>query len=235
MLGYTFQLYFDFSGYSDMAVGLGKMLGLDLPQNFNSPYKAANIIDFWRRWHITLSSWLRDYLYIPLGGSRHGEFATMRNLMITMVLGGLWHGANWTFVLWGFYHGIWLVLNHQSAKLNLNTTRFSFLLHTAVTRAATFVIVVFGWVLFRSDNVSMAVYLWQSMLGLHGIGVDALFTLNFGFWALLAFAFGVSMFAPNTWQIKLTPRVRYAVVLGLLGAVCILMLGQRSPFLYFQF
>lgn len=101
MLGYAYQLYFDFSGYSDMAVGLGLLFGLRLPQNFNSPYKSLDISDFWRRWHISLSSVLRDYLYIPLGGSRHGELATYRNLIITMLLGGLWHGANWTFVIWG--------------------------------------------------------------------------------------------------------------------------------------
>jgi alginate O-acetyltransferase complex protein AlgI len=99
--GYTYQLYFDFSGYSDMAVGLGLMFGLRLPQNFNSPYKATDIADFWRRWHISLPACLRDYLYIPLGGSREGEWKTYRNLWLTMLLGGLWHGANWTFVLWG--------------------------------------------------------------------------------------------------------------------------------------
>jgi len=114
MLGYTYQLYFDFSGYSDMAVGLGAMFGIRLPQNFNSPYKAIDISDFWKRWHISLSSVLRDYLYIPLGGSRQGEWKTCRNLMITMLLGGLWHGANWTFVAWGAYHGILLVATRYS-------------------------------------------------------------------------------------------------------------------------
>src|SRR6185295_7135966 len=105
VLGYTFQLYFDFCGYSTMAVGLGYMFGLRIPQNFNSPYKGLDPSDFWRRWHISLSTCLRDYLYIPLGGSRHGEGKTYRNLMITMLLGGLWHGANWTFVVWGGLHG----------------------------------------------------------------------------------------------------------------------------------
>jgi alginate O-acetyltransferase complex protein AlgI len=120
MLGYTFQLFFDFSGYSDMAVGLGKLLGFDLPQNFNSPYKATSIADFWQRWHITLSRWLRDYLYIPLGGSRVSQLATLRNLAITMVLGGLWHGANWTFVIWGAYHGFWLIVNRLMEMRNLH-------------------------------------------------------------------------------------------------------------------
>ena len=110
VLAYTFQLYFDFSGYSDMAIGLSRLFGVKLPLNFNSPYKAANIADFWRRWHMTLSRFLRDYLYIPLGGSRRGEAMRYRNLMLTMLLGGLWHGAGWTFVIWGGLHGLYLVL-----------------------------------------------------------------------------------------------------------------------------
>src|SRR5207248_7665592 len=109
VLGYTFQLYFDFSGYSDMAVGLGHLFGLRLPQNFRSPYKATDIADFWRRWHISLSSCLRDYLYIPLGGGRGPTYLVYRNLLVTMLLGGLWHGANWTFVAWGAYHGLLLI------------------------------------------------------------------------------------------------------------------------------
>lgn len=234
MLGYTFQLFFDFSGYSDMAVGLGKFLGFDLPQNFNSPYKAESIIDFWRRWHMTLSSWLRDYLYIPLGGSRGSEAATMRNLMITMVLGGLWHGANWTFVLWGAYHGFWLVLNHQVEKLN-KPGLLSWITHPAMTRLATFAIVVFGWVLFRSDSMGMAWYLMQSMAGLHGIDWAVLQNLSYGFWALVLFCLVVTQFAPNTWQLRWQPRRRYAFALAVVAAVCVLMLGQRSPFLYFQF
>lgn len=236
MLGYTFQLFFDFSGYSDMAVGLGKMLGLDLPQNFNSPYKATSLIDFWRRWHITLSSWLRDYLYIPLGGSRNGEFETMRNLMITMVLGGLWHGANWTFVIWGAYHGVLLVLNHQLVKINWGASSVGRLLtHPILTRAATFLLVVVGWTFFRSDSLATAVYLLQSMIGLHGVDWGVLDSLNLSFWALVVFAFVVTNFAPNTWEIRITPRLRYAVLFAIIAAACILLLGQPSPFLYFQF
>src|SRR6185295_4237272 len=111
-LAYTFQLYFDFSGYSDMAIGLSRMFGVRLPLNFDSPYKAVNIIDFWRRWHMTLSRFLRDYLYFPLGGNRRGKARRYLNLMITMLLGGLWHGAGWTFVIWGGLHGLYLVINH---------------------------------------------------------------------------------------------------------------------------
>ena len=112
MFAYTFQIYFDFSGYSDMAIALARMFGIVLPWNFNSPYKALNISDFWRRWHMTLSRFLRDYLYIPLGGNRRGEFRRYVNLMVTMGLGGLWHGAAWTFVLWGLFHGAGLAIQH---------------------------------------------------------------------------------------------------------------------------
>src|SRR5439155_12771521 len=118
-LGYALQLYFDFSGYSDMAVGLAFLLGFRFPQNFNSPYKAVNISDFWRRWHMTLSFWLRDYLFIPLGGSRRGRVRTLRNLGITMLLGGLWHGAAWTFVLWGLLHGLYLIAHNVLHRAGL--------------------------------------------------------------------------------------------------------------------
>ena len=112
-ISYTFQLYFDFSGYSEMAIGLGLLFNLKLPVNFNSPYQATSIIDFWRRWHMTLGLWVKDYLYIPLGGNRHGEWNKMRNLLVSMFLIGLWHGAGWTFIIWGTLHGIFLMVNHQ--------------------------------------------------------------------------------------------------------------------------
>jgi alginate O-acetyltransferase complex protein AlgI len=128
-LSYTFQLYFDFSGYSDMAIGLGLLFNIRLPINFNSPYKATSISDFWRRWHITLSNFLRDYLYIPLGGSRRGEIRRYVNLLMTMLLGGLWHGAGWTFVLWGGLHGLYLCINHGWRKLNVSLPKlFAWLL-----------------------------------------------------------------------------------------------------------
>jgi D-alanyl-lipoteichoic acid acyltransferase DltB (MBOAT superfamily) len=122
-LAYTFQLYFDFSGYSDMAIGLSRLFGIRLPLNFDSPYKATNIIDFWRRWHMTLSRFLRDYLYLPLGGNRKGKVRRYANLMVTMLLGGLWHGAGWTFVIWGGLHGFYLIVNHAwHAFLRQNRT-----------------------------------------------------------------------------------------------------------------
>src|SRR5690349_18062139 len=149
MLGYTFQLYFDFSGYSAMAVGLGILFGLRIPQNFNSPYRAENPSDFWRRWHISLSTVMRDYLYIPLGGNRDGTWRTYRNLMITMLLGGLWHGASWTFVAWGAYHGL-LLSAYRAWGSSWDK------LATTLRRAGTFVLVVVGWVFFRSSSFAMA-------------------------------------------------------------------------------
>ena len=177
-LAYTFQLYFDFSGYSDMAIGLGRMLGIRLPLNFNSPYKAVNIIDFWQRWHITLSRFLRDYLYIPLGGNRQGKVRQYSNLMITMLLGGLWHGAGWTFIAWGALHGIFLATNHAWQHV-----RNTFLGHdiTKSTRFGkisaqllTFLAVVMSWVVFRSESFESATSIWQSMSGFHGISLPRL-------------------------------------------------------------
>jgi len=171
-LAYTFQLYFDFSGYSDMAIGISKMFGVDLPINFNSPYKAHNIIEFWRRWHMTLSRFLRDYLYIPLGGNRKGTVHRYRNLMITMLLGGLWHGANWTFVIWGGLHGLYLVMNHlwlhykgvPDAHSLKSGNKF-------MGTLATFIAVVCAWVFFRADSIPAALAMIKGMAGLNGISL----------------------------------------------------------------
>lgn len=149
MLTYTFQIYFDFSGYSDMALGLGKMFGVRLPVNFFSPYKARSIVDFWRRWHMTLSRFLRDYLYIPLGGNRKGKGRRYVNLLLTMLLGGLWHGAAWTFVIWGAMHGVYLVIAHA-------WHRFGFALNAWAGRVLTFMAVAVAWVFFRADSVQTA-------------------------------------------------------------------------------
>ena len=169
-LSYTFQLYFDFSGYSDMALGLAGMVGIQLPLNFFSPYKATSIIDFWRRWHMTLSRFLRDYLYIPLGGNRHGPLERYRNLFITMLLGGLWHGAGWTFVLWGALHGLYLIANHAwIALMSLLPGRGpSGPLYDAFGWCLTFAAVVIGWVFFRAADLPSALLLLEGMAGMHG-------------------------------------------------------------------
>ena len=171
-LCYTLQLYFDFSGYSAMAIGLSRMFGVVLPLNFHSPYNSANIIEFWRRWHMTLSRFLRDYLYIPLGGNRKGKFRRYQNLMATMLLGGLWHGAGWTFVIWGGLHGLYLVVNHGwhglRKRLGQNPhAPLSGPLH-ALAVLVTFLAVVFAWVVFRADNLGTAMAVFKGMAGMNG-------------------------------------------------------------------
>lgn len=170
-LAFAFQLYFDFSGYSDMAIGLSKMFNVDLPINFSSPYKAACIIDFWRRWHMTLSVFLRDYLYIPLGGNRQGPVRRHANLMVTMVLGGLWHGAAWTFVLWGGLHGLFLVTNHAWRVLCRSLPPASFPGARYIAMLLTFLAVVVAWVPFRAGGVDDAARMLAGMAGWNGVSL----------------------------------------------------------------
>lgn len=165
-LGYTMQLYFDFSGYSEMAIGLALMINLKFPMNFDMPYRSLSIIEFWRRWHMTLGSWVKDYLYIPLGGNRQGEFKKMRNLLVSMLLIGLWHGAGWTFVVWGGLHGIYLVINHQWRRLNLQLPK-------AVAWVLTFMAVTCAWVLFRAENIGAAVAILIAMSDVQNIVLPA--------------------------------------------------------------
>jgi alginate O-acetyltransferase complex protein AlgI len=167
-LAYTCQLYFDFSGYSDMAIGAARCFGIRFPANFNSPYKAGSIIEFWRRWHMTLSRFLRDYLYIPLGGNRRGTVRRYVNLMITMMLGGLWHGAAWTFVIWGGLHGLFLMLNHAWMQLRAPTAPS---MPRPVAGTLTFVAVVIGWVFFRSVDLPSAWHMLRGMTGLNGAAI----------------------------------------------------------------
>jgi len=173
VLAYTGQIYFDFSGYSDMAIGLGLLIGIHIPVNFNSPYKATGIADFWRRWHITLSQFLRDYLYIPLGGNRKGPSRRYVNLMLTMLLGGLWHGAGWTFVVWGGLHGLYLVINHGwghlRPRLFANAPRCP---ERFLGRTFTLLAVILGWVYFRANSAHSAHRMIAGMLGANGISVS---------------------------------------------------------------
>lgn len=164
-LAYTFQLYFDFSGYSDMAVGLSWMFNVKLPYNFNSPYKALNITDFWRRWHMTLSVFLRDYLYIPLGGNRKGAAQRYINLFITMLLGGLWHGANWNFVLWGALHGLYLTINHgfQTFTRDFSSTHLCNPFFRLLSWSLTFLSVIVAWIFFRANDFPTAIRIVEAM------------------------------------------------------------------------
>ncbi|WP_085317279.1 MBOAT family O-acyltransferase [Derxia lacustris] len=177
-IAYSLQLYFDFSGYSDMAVGISLLFGVKLPFNFDSPYKARNIVDFWRRWHISLSSFLRDYLYIALGGNRRGKARRYVNLMLTMLLGGLWHGAAWTFVIWGGLHGAYLMLNHawRAAKdgpLKGAAPLFRSRAYAVAAWALTMAAVVVAWVFFRASRVEVALEILKGMAGANGLGSAA--------------------------------------------------------------
>jgi len=167
-LAYTFQLYFDFSAYSDMAYGLSYMFGIILPINFNSPYKSTSIIEFWRRWHITLSTFLRDYLYIPLGGNRKGQAQRYTNLTITMLLGGLWHGANWTFIVWGGLHGVYLMINHAIRSV---LGERGGMVRSVLGFFATMLAVVVAWVVFRANSLEIAISVLKAML--HGTAAPA--------------------------------------------------------------
>ena len=227
LLGYTYQLYFDFSGYSDMAVGLGHLFGIRLPQNFDSPYKAESPSDFWRRWHISLSTVLRDYLYIPLGGSRGGLASTCRNLMIAMLLGGLWHGANWTFVLWGGYHGLLLVVDRLFAKAWGSVPLLA-------RRAGTFLAVVLGWLLFRSTSFGMAQE-WVQRLFVVSEGTPI--AGRAGLLVAVAVAAVFAHLGPNTFELRFGWRPALVFAYTALFALSLLLIfgGRPTSFLYFQF
>jgi alginate O-acetyltransferase complex protein AlgI len=202
---FTFQLYFDFSAYSDMAIGLATMLGIALPLNFYSPYKAASIIDFWRRWHMTLSRFLRDYLYIPMGGSRSGEHRRYANILITMVIGGLWHGASWTFVCWGAYHGLLILLNHAwraaAAKADLKPGRGGFVA-SGLAVAVTFGFVIIGWVFFRAETFGDAAVMLKGMFGASAPVADSTILTDWRRVTAWLLALLVMVWAmPNTYQI----------------------------------
>jgi alginate O-acetyltransferase complex protein AlgI len=236
LVAYAFQIYFDFSGYSDMAVGLALMLGFVLIQNFDSPYKSRSITEFWRRWHISLSTWLRDYLYIPLGGNRKGPLRTYVNLMIVMLLGGLWHGASWNFVIWGGIHGGMLALERKLGKAHPLRR-----LPPAFSVACTFFIVCLSWVFFRAKTLDQAMTYLGSLFGLGGASPasDVLAGAMYPQYYTVLFAVSaVAVFAlPNTWEItnKLSwPRVAFATAAMVL-ATLMMWTQTVNPFLYFQF
>jgi D-alanyl-lipoteichoic acid acyltransferase DltB (MBOAT superfamily) len=246
-LAYTFQLYFDFSGYSDMAIGISLMFGIFLPLNFNSPYKATSIIEFWRRWHMTLSQFLRDYLYIPLGGNRRGPLLRYVNLAITMLLGGLWHGAAWTFVVWGALHGIYLCINHAWHNYGPKVSpRFARPANFAGL-ILTFLAVVVAWVFFRADSMTSALSVLSKMADPRNIALGRAEILQIAF--VLAYA-ALAWFAPNSQTImgydhanrkvgenlaawKMRPLFLYASAAVL--AFGILGIQQHSEFIYFRF
>ena len=246
-LAYTFQLYFDFSGYSDMAIGISLMFGIFLPLNFNSPYKAVSIADFWRRWHMTLSQFLRDYLYISLGGNRRGPVRRYVNLMITMLLGGLWHGAAWTFVAWGALHGTYLCINHAWNRFWPEIAPRWQPVATAAGAVLTFLAVVVAWVFFRANDIDSAIYVLVRMADPTRFALGRVEIANL---TLIACYAALAWFAPNTQAImgydheqrrvgerlahaRLRPWFLYATAAML--AFGILGIQQHSEFIYFRF
>jgi len=242
-LGYTLQLYFDFSAYCEMAIGLALLFGIRLPINFNSPYKAVNIQDFWRRWHITLGAFLREYLYVPLGGSRFGAWRTAGALMLTMLLGGLWHGAGWQFIVWGLMHGFLLVGLQLWRFTGISLPRF-------VSQFITFMVVLLAWVMFRCDGVEQAWMMYGTMFGVNGWGFPQLYSglelfdqvtyssFFVGYELLLMLALTVGVFCLR--NVHEMVRDLEPTTLNTLGfAVCLIVvifnLSSPSSFLYFQF
>jgi len=252
MLAYTLQIYFDFSGYSDMAIGLGKMMGFSFKENFEAPYTSVSITEFWRRWHISLSSWLRDYLYIPLGGSRAGEGKRYRNLIIVFLACGFWHGANWTFLAWGAYHGAWLVIERSRAWQTVTGY-----MPRVLSMLLTFLLVMFGWVLFRADHLSGALSYFGRLFAWHPLdSPDALYTwgellpnrtrfygaLGLAGCALMAWpraeawiAWLVGKRAPAV-QSGLGDGVRFAFAVSAFAVSVISLVNSKfNPFIYFRF
>jgi D-alanyl-lipoteichoic acid acyltransferase DltB (MBOAT superfamily) len=256
---YAMQLYFDFSGYSDMAIGLSRMFGVTLPLNFHSPYKSVNIIEFWRRWHMTLSRFLREYLYVPLGGNRKGKLRRYQNLMLTMLLGGLWHGADWTFIIWGGLHGLYLSINHGWQALRkkylqdpqLPISKPAHVLSVVVT----FLAVITAWVIFRSDSIYNAIAILKPMFGFDGAffgSTNNLITKGAINWIWISLL--IVWFAPNTQQIMAAykpaldvpdgsnvkwllwqPSNVWLVVSVLCSVYAIISISELSEFIYFRF
>jgi alginate O-acetyltransferase complex protein AlgI len=264
-LAYTFQLYFDFSGYCDMAIGISLLFGIALPLNFDSPYKSRSIVEFWRRWHMTLSRFLRNYVYIPLGGNRKGLTRRYANLIITMLLGGLWHGAGWTFVIWGGLHGVYLAVNHAFAALRERT---GFVAPSAIGSTLswllTFLSVVVGWVFFRAASWNAALDMLASMANLpsrNSAGAETYFYAEEAgsilVWPWCALLMLIVLLAPNTQEIMrdhligVTSRGRtvglsamyltfrrsggWAIAVGMMLAIGLACLPQPTSFLYFNF
>ncbi len=230
VVAFSLQIYFDFSGYSDMAIGLGRFFGFYLPENFHFPYQARGIADFWRRWHMSLSGWLRDYLYIPLGGARCGLWRNSCNLILTMTLCGLWHGASWTYVVWGAYFGVLLVLERPfMARIK------KFPAWLAISYTYFFVLV--GWVFFRADSLAQAVNLLRAMIGLNGFGLEEIYLLpmSIPFFILLVQALCWTL--PENFAIRGKKSVMWEAGYVVVFLACVLVtLGQgSSPFLYYQF
>lgn len=234
-IAYSIQLLFDFAGYSAMAIGLGLMIGFKFIENFNSPYVSVSITEFWRRWHISLSHWLRDYLYVPLGGNRKGKVRTYVNLMLTMILGGFWHGANWTFLLWGAWHGGWLAIERACGVKSGGSIWPRFL-----AWPMTALIVIIGWVVFRAASIEAAMTVYSGMVGLNGwaISIEQAWRIQPTEIWMLSIGAVISVCAPTirSLQIQIPEPIHLGATTALFIAAASSMIAQSySPFLYFQF
>ena len=229
-LAYTVQLFYDFSGYTDMAIGLALMIGFVFPENFNDPYTATSITDFWKRWHMSLSNWLREYLYVPLGGNRKGEARTYINLFLTMLLGGLWHGANWTFVIWGAWHGALLAAERYWGRRS--EQRWPVVLQMA----RTLLFVIIGWVFFRATDLEAAGRMLYAMVGGNGFAMAPEFAwrVTHEQLAILVIGMGLVYLAP-WWRNGVGRHLKYLCIPGFVWAVATLSAQSFTPFLYFQF
>lgn len=239
ILAYTFQIYNDFAGYSDMAIGLGRMIGFKFPENFNNPYISRNISEFWRRWHMSLGRWMRDYIYIPLGGNRVSTVRMYFNLWVVFLISGFWHGAAWTFVLWGAYHGLFLVLDRLFMIKVLNK------IGKLPSVIITFVVAMIGWVMFRADNVSQ---FWNYVVGMFSFQGGETVFVNNEVWTLLICAVIFGMFAyfskAEDWQVKVfSENQKFKTIVLMAIASIILFIVSLSaitssgfnPFIYFRF
>ncbi len=236
VLAYSFQIYFDFSGYSDMAIGLGLMFGFVFPKNFDSPYRSTSITEFWNRWHISLSTWLKQYLYIPLGGNRKGTVRTAINLAIVMLLGGLWHGAAWTFIAWGAYHGLLLGSERLLGKKTIYQK-----LPGPLKVILTFILVLIGWVFFRAETFPLAIEYFKSMFVLSSYPETSLLikTIIYSpyYVMMMVVAAIITWVMPQTWDWSRSITPAKAVITFLLFILSIAMLSVQSynPFIYFNF
>ena len=239
-LAYTFQIYFDFSGYSDMAIGLCKMLGFNIPENFESPYTSKSITEFWRRWHISLGRWMKNYLYIPLGGNKKSsEWLTYRNLWVVFFVSGLWHGASWTFVIWGLYHGLFIVIER------ILKGRLPFEFPPTIRMFFTFFIVTIGWVFFRIENIKLAKIYLNSLFSFNNLPAST-FETSFWFYFFLAILFSVLVVLPGGKRVKAfiygnhTGNKQHLVMASICTFLLVLSVLSISssgfnPFIYFRF
>lgn len=240
ILAYTFQIYFDFAGYSDMAIGMARMFGFVFPENFNNPYTSRNITEFWRRWHMTLSTWMRDYLYIPLGGNRGGKIRLYINLWIVFIISGLWHGASWNFVVWGCFHGFFLVADR------LFLLNFLAKIGKYPSIVITFLITIIGWAFFRIENMNDVFTFLSRLVSFSPAHPDFYITLKVGTIMAVAFLFSfITAFKPGAWLEKQFYAMRYTMqgyyvmffisFILLVLSMAAIASGDYNPFIYFRF